>query len=219
MTAMWSTWKSPQSQELDNGESPEKLDDEKTKEDYEIDQCLKLVMIDFRSSTDQLIESTNVVQLNSAAKHAKRSKNKTKSSSGQKHNQNKCARCTKLHYVVNILVEGCLMALVRQSLEHLDLLVTRMELAGVTDRAVYYQYLQHGMTLSEKVEKFYQRQDRMYDAFKVCARMRHAKTAQDMIKQGFQLLNEMRELNNKYQVSIDNFCNLMAEYAGVPVEE
>lgn len=109
------------------------------------------------------------------------------------------------------------MALVKQSLEHVDLLITKMELKGVTDRATFSQYLQHGLTLSEKVESFYQRQDRMYNAFKICARMRHSKTAQDLIKQGFELLNEMRELNNKYQVSIDNFCNLMAENAGVEV--
>lgn len=115
------------------------------------------------------------------------------------------------------LFKGCLMALVRQSLEHVDLLITKMELKGVTDRAVFHQYLQHGLTLSDKVDSFYQRQDRMYNAFKVCARMRHSKTAQDLIKQGFELLNEMRELNNKYQVSIDNFCNLMAESAGVEV--
>lgn len=110
------------------------------------------------------------------------------------------------------------MALVRQSLEHVDLLITKMELKGVTDRATFHQYLQHGLTLSEKVENFYHRQDRMYNAFKVCAQMRHSKTSQDLIKQGFELLNEMRALNNKYQVSIDNFCNLMAENSGVPVE-
>ncbi|XP_026276344.1 uncharacterized protein LOC113205094 [Frankliniella occidentalis] len=210
MEAMWPLRKGSQPQH-------EQLEDEKSKDDYDVERCLKLVMMDF--NTEEPLDDLKSVRVHTPM--ILKCKDKTKFSHfnhGQKHNQKKCAKCTRLYYVVNILVEGCLMALVRQSLEHVDLLITKMELKGVTDRATFHQYLQHGLTLSDKVENFYQHQDRMYNAFKVCARMRHSKTAQDLIKQGFELLNEMRELNNKYQVSIDNFCNLMAENAGVPVE-
>lgn len=207
--------------EEDDEEEEEQLE-EKSKEDYDVEHCLKLVMMDLNinisvndPSEDSKLNQTKNSYLKIANENEKSPHNDT---AALKHNQKKCAKCTRLYYVVNILVEGCLMALVRQSLEHVDLLITKMELKGVTDRAIFLQYLQHGLTLSDKVDSFYQRQDRLYNAFKVCARMRHSKTAQDLIKQGFELLNEMRELNNKYQVSIENFCNLMAENSGVPIE-
>lgn len=212
MEAMWPTKKTPQPEHHELNE-----DDEKTKDECDVERCLKLVMMDFDSSSHGSLENMKTEQENRALCKIDSEKPKPTKKAAGKHNQKKCAKCMKLYYVVNILVEGCLMALVRQSLEHVDLLITKMELKGVTDRAVFQQYLQHGLTLSDKVDSFYQRQDRMYNAFKVCARMRHSKTAQDLIKQGFELLNEMRELNNKYQVSIDNFCNLMAESAGVEV--